>query len=150
MTSRPSCPAPALPSGTERAPTAAARTRDARRTTPARIAPAFYMPTRREGVGGASPLDRTGHRFTRCRKIDSMVHMKRTNLVLDEHLLDEALRLSGERTYSKAVGRALAEFVRRMKVGRILQLAGSGLWDGDLAEMRGDRPRPSRRERRDP
>ena len=69
------------------------------------------------------------------------VCMKRTNLVLDEHLLDEALRLSGERTYSKAVGRALAEFVRRVKAGRILQLAGSGLWEGDLSEMRGDRPR---------
>lgn len=67
--------------------------------------------------------------------------MKRTNLVLDERLLDEALRLSGERTYSKAVGRALAEFVRRVKAGRILELAGSGLWEGDLAEMRGDRPR---------
>ena len=71
------------------------------------------------------------------------LRMKRTNLVLDEHLLDEALRLSGERTYSKAVGRALAEFVRlvrRVKAGRILQLAGSGLWEGDLSEMRGDRP----------
>lgn len=73
------------------------------------------------------------------------VCMKRTNLVLDEHLLDEALRLSGERTYSKAVGRALAEFVRRVKAGRILQLAGSGLWEGDLSEMRGDRPRRPRR-----
>ncbi len=72
-------------------------------------------------------------------------HMKRTNLVLDEHTLEEALRLSGERTYSKAVGRALTEFVRRVKAGRILQLAGSGLWEGDLAEMRDDRPRRPRR-----
>ena len=69
------------------------------------------------------------------------VRMKRTNLVLDERLLDEALRLSGERTYSKAVGRALAEFVRRVKARRVRQLAGSGLWEGDLSEMRGDRPR---------
>lgn len=69
------------------------------------------------------------------------MRMNRTNLVLDERLLDEALRLSGERTYSKAVGRALAEFVRRAKAGRIRQLAGSGLWEGDLSEMRGDRPR---------
>ncbi len=69
--------------------------------------------------------------------------MKRTNLVLDEQLLDEALRLSGERTYSKAVDLALAEFVRRVKAGRILQLAGSGLWEGDLAAMRGDGPRRS-------
>lgn len=67
--------------------------------------------------------------------------MKRTNLVLDERLLDEVLRLSGERTYSKAVGRALAEFVRRVKARRVRQLAGSGLWEGDLSEMRGDRPR---------
>ncbi len=71
--------------------------------------------------------------------------MKRTNLVLDEQLLDETLRLSGERTYSRAVGRALADFVRRARAGRILELAGSGLWEGDLTEMRRDRPRASRR-----
>ena len=66
--------------------------------------------------------------------------MKRTNLVLDEQLLEDALRISGERTYSRAVDRALAEFVRRARAGRILELAGSGLWEGDLAAMRGDRP----------
>jgi hypothetical protein len=38
--------------------------------------------------------------------------MKRTNLVLDARLLDEALRVSGERTYSRAVHRALDDFVR--------------------------------------
>ena len=67
--------------------------------------------------------------------------MKRTNLVLDDALLEEAQRLSGERTYSKTVDRALAEYVRRARAGRILELAGSGLWEGDLAEMRDDRPR---------
>lgn len=67
--------------------------------------------------------------------------MKRTNLVLDEVLLEEALRLSGERTYSATVGRALSEFVRRIKSRQILELGGSGLWEGDLAEMREDRPR---------
>lgn len=66
--------------------------------------------------------------------------MKRTNLVLDEKLLEDALRISGERTYSRAVDRALAEFVRRARAGRILELAGSGLWEGDLAAMRGDPP----------
>jgi Arc/MetJ family transcription regulator len=72
--------------------------------------------------------------------------MKRTNLVLDENLLEEAVRLSGERTYSRTVERALEEFVSRVRAGRILDLAGSGLWEGDLAEMRRDRT--GRRSRR--
>jgi Arc/MetJ family transcription regulator len=64
--------------------------------------------------------------------------MKRTSLVLDEALLAEALRLSGERTYSRTVERALAEFVRRARAGKILELAGSGAWSGDLGAVRGD------------
>jgi len=65
--------------------------------------------------------------------------MKRTNLVLNGELLEEAIRLSGERTYSRTVERALEEFVRRVKARKILDLAGSGLWQGDLAAMREDR-----------
>ena len=64
------------------------------------------------------------------------MRMKRANLVLDEKLLEEALRLSGERTYSRAVGRALTEFVLKVRSRRILELAGSGLWEGNLSEMR--------------
>ena len=64
--------------------------------------------------------------------------MKRTNLVLNAQLLEEAVRLSGERTYSRTVERALEDFVRRIKAGRILELAGSGLWQGNLSEMRQD------------
>jgi Arc/MetJ family transcription regulator len=74
--------------------------------------------------------------------------MKRTNLVLREDLLEEAVRLSGERTYSRAVERALEDFVRRVKARQILGLAGSGLWEGNLAEMRGDRPARRGKERR--
>ena len=65
--------------------------------------------------------------------------MKRTNLVLDAALLEEATRLSGERTYSRTVERALEEFVRRARARRILDLAGSGLWEGDLSVVREDR-----------
>jgi Arc/MetJ family transcription regulator len=67
--------------------------------------------------------------------------MKRTNLVLDEETLEEATRLSGEKTYSAAVMRALEDFVRRAKARQILELRGSGLWEGDLREMRGERRR---------
>jgi Arc/MetJ family transcription regulator len=68
------------------------------------------------------------------------MHMKRTNLVLDEKLLEEATRLSGDRTYSRTVGRALEDFVRRIKARRILEFTGSGRWEGELSEMRRDRP----------
>jgi Bacterial antitoxin of type II TA system, VapB len=64
--------------------------------------------------------------------------MKRTNLVLDERLLEEATALSGERTFSRTVERALDEMVRRLKARRMLELAGSGIWSGDLSVMRGD------------
>jgi len=67
--------------------------------------------------------------------------MKRTNLVLDEEVLEEATRLSGEKTYSAAVMRALEDFVRRARARQILELQGSGLWQGDLREMRGERRR---------
>ncbi len=64
--------------------------------------------------------------------------MKRANLVLDEHLLEEVTRASGERTYSRAVTKAMEDYLRRHRAGRILELAGSGLWEGDLSEMRRD------------
>ena len=71
--------------------------------------------------------------------------MKRTNVVLDERLLEEATRLSGEKTYSRAIARALDDFVRRAKARQILELRGSGSWQGDLAEMRRDAGRPGRK-----
>ncbi len=66
--------------------------------------------------------------------------MKRTKLVLDESLLLEATRLSGESTWSATVNRALKDFIRRANARQILSLRGSGAWDGDLGEMRAGRP----------
>ena len=65
--------------------------------------------------------------------------MKRTNVVVDEVLLEEAVRVSGERTYSRTIERALQEMVSRARARGIFELAGSGAWTGDLADMRGDR-----------
>ena len=67
--------------------------------------------------------------------------MKRTNLVLDGEVLEEARRISGAKTYSETVNKALAELVRRHKMRSITEFFGKGLWKGDLAEMREDRPR---------
>ena len=69
------------------------------------------------------------------------MRMKCTNLVLDEQLLEEATRLCSERTYSGTVNRALFEYVRRIRAGCIFELAGRGLWEGSLSEMRRDADR---------
>jgi hypothetical protein len=69
------------------------------------------------------------------------VLVKRTSLVLRRELLEEAKRLSGERTYSGTVERALEDLVRRAKARQILELGGSGSWKGSLARMRADRSR---------
>jgi Bacterial antitoxin of type II TA system, VapB len=68
--------------------------------------------------------------------------MKRTNLVLDEHLLEELTRVSGERTYSRAVTKAMEDYLRRHRERRHAEIAvfakehaGTDLdLDGDLEE----------------
>jgi Arc/MetJ family transcription regulator len=75
--------------------------------------------------------------------------MKRTNLVLDEKLLHEAQRVLGAKTYSEAVNMALDSAVRQATAAGLMELMGSGIWEGDLGKMREDRPsRPSSRKPR--
>ena len=67
--------------------------------------------------------------------------MKRTNVVLDDDLLEEAVRVSGERTYARTIERALTEMVQRSRLNKAFeQLVGSGGWFGNLTEMRRDAP----------
>ncbi|HEX3695493.1 MAG TPA: type II toxin-antitoxin system VapB family antitoxin [Polyangia bacterium] len=80
------------------------------------------------------------------RRLIHAMRMKRANLVLRDDLLEEATRLSGEKTYSRVVERSLEEFIARRKAQQILSLQGSGLWQGDLAVVRRDAP--ARRARR--
>jgi len=73
--------------------------------------------------------------------------MKRTNLVLNEELLDEATRILGVKTYSAAVNTALEEVIRLRKIQSLPRFFGSGIWEGNLSEMREDRPRKTNRKR---
>jgi hypothetical protein len=52
-----------------------------------------------------------------------------TNLSIDPHLLEHALRVSGERTKKAAVTRALKEFIARREQKRLLGLFGKLDWD---------------------
>jgi Arc/MetJ family transcription regulator len=77
------------------------------------------------------------------------IRMKRTNLVLDAHLLDEATRVLQAKTWSATVNIALAEVLRVRRIQRIPSFFGEGLWEGNLAAMREDKPaRTTKRRRR--
>lgn len=52
-----------------------------------------------------------------------LIHMA-TNLAIDDRLLNEALRVGGERTKKDTVTHALEEYVQRRKQARILDLFG--------------------------
>ena len=55
--------------------------------------------------------------------------MGRTNIVLDEKLLRQAMRLSKSKTKKEAVDTALKEYVAHRKQREILKLYGSGTID---------------------
>ncbi len=76
------------------------------------------------------------------------MHMKRTNLVLNEELLERATRELGAKTYSAAVNMALEEVLRVRKIQSLPLLLSRSTWEGNLSEMRQDRVRPRRRARR--
>jgi Arc/MetJ family transcription regulator len=52
-----------------------------------------------------------------------------TNLAIDPELLEQALRVSGEKTKKEAVTKALREFIARREQTGILELFGALEWD---------------------
>ena len=52
-----------------------------------------------------------------------------TNLAIDPDLLDRAVAVSGERTKTAVVKRALEEFIARRQQGEIVDLFGTLEWD---------------------
>jgi Arc/MetJ family transcription regulator len=62
----------------------------------------------------------------------------RTNIVLDEELLAEAMRRTGIKTKRAVVEEALKTLVRLKRQEEILKLRGKLHWEGDLDEMRRD------------
>ncbi len=63
--------------------------------------------------------------------------MGRTNIVLDDGLIERAMKVTGARTKREAVDRALRELVARASVYRALRrLRGKLPWDGDVDDWR--------------
>ncbi len=62
----------------------------------------------------------------------------RTNIVIDDDLLEGAMRATGAKTKREAVELGLAALVRLKKQEEIRGLRGKLRWTGDLDEMKRD------------
>ena len=63
----------------------------------------------------------------------------RTNIVIDDKLMKETLRLTGLKTKREAVELGLRTIVRLRKQDEIRQFRGKLDWHGDLDAMRTDK-----------
>ncbi|MCK4910399.1 MAG: type II toxin-antitoxin system VapB family antitoxin [Thermodesulfovibrionales bacterium] len=65
--------------------------------------------------------------------------MLRTNIELDEKLVDEAMKLTHKKTKKELVNYALKELVSKIKRKKLLELEGKVEWTGDLDDARKSR-----------
>jgi len=61
---------------------------------------------------------------------------KRTNIVVDEDLIEAGLNATGLKTRKELVDFALRDLLRRESQKKILELKGTIHWEGDLSQMR--------------
>ena len=68
----------------------------------------------------------------------------RTNIDLDDALVDEAMRVTGEKTKTAVVHRALREVVRVEALRRVREHRHLLSWEGNLDQMRERQPAAAR------
>ena len=62
--------------------------------------------------------------------------MKRTNVVLDDKVVDACMKATGIKTRKALIDHALRELLRHENQKKILQLKGKVHWEGNLVEWR--------------
>ncbi len=67
------------------------------------------------------------------------LHTMRTNIVIDDKLMKDALRTTGVKTKREAVELGLRTLVQLGKQEQARQLKGKIAWEGDLEAMRTDK-----------
>jgi len=65
--------------------------------------------------------------------------MGRTNIELNDKLVNEAMKLTNKKTKKDVVNFAVEELVRKLKRKKVLELEGKVVWTGKLEEMRESR-----------
>jgi len=74
-----------------------------------------------------------------CVLLATGVHTMRTNVVIDDKLMQDTLRATGLKTKREAVELGLRTLVRLGKQTEIRRLRGKLAWEGDLEAMRTDK-----------
>ncbi|WP_258193011.1 type II toxin-antitoxin system VapB family antitoxin [Nitrosomonas oligotropha] len=64
--------------------------------------------------------------------------MMRTNIVIDDELMNEVIKLTGAKTKKEAVELGLLTLIRIKKQEEIKRHRGKLKWDGNLDDMRTD------------
>ena len=62
--------------------------------------------------------------------------MKRTNIILDEKLVNNCLKATGIKTQKALIDHALRELLRHENQTKLLELKGKINWNGNLDEWR--------------
>ena len=65
--------------------------------------------------------------------------MMRTNIVIDDALMADALKATGLKTKREAVELGLRTLLRLRRQGEIRRFRGKLAWEGDLEAMRSDK-----------
>jgi Arc/MetJ family transcription regulator len=60
----------------------------------------------------------------------------RTNIDIDDELMEEILDKTTLKTKKEVVDKALREFLRKIKLRELAELSGKITWEGNLDEMR--------------
>ena len=63
----------------------------------------------------------------------------RTNIVIDDELMNDAIRLTGAKSKRETVELALKLLIRLKKQENIKNFRGKLNWEGDLEDMRTDK-----------
>jgi Arc/MetJ family transcription regulator len=75
----------------------------------------------------------------RLKRTKEGIDMARTNIELDDQLVEEGLRIFKCKTKKELIHLALRELLKTEKRKEILKLRGKLAWEGDLEEMRRSR-----------
>ncbi len=80
----------------------------------------------------------------KCVRIAFFIHIvefpkMRTNIVIDDELMNDAIRLTGVKTKREAVEIALKSLVELKKQENIKRFRGKLKWEGNLDDMRTDK-----------